>query len=351
MAKWGEGDPRWIVEERADATNVNNWHWTEKNADHWSKKKLEDLLIGHSPCDGVSIDAIDKCEGEARVNNRKAKLIFFYEWDIVLSWSGRSGDVKDIMGKITIPNLSEEHTDLADVDIDVSVTERKDTKEAQRLKDQLRGGAGAASLRSQLEKYVRALESEFSQGLILPANNSSGNLSSKASSQKSPAPSTTTSKSSEGKASPHAAMKNLNLSGCRLDVGNISLEENFKCTGQELYNVLSQREMIQVFTNDEVNLEKTVVGQKFELLGGNIKGEFVELTPFSKIGQKWRLRNWPDGHYSDVEFTISQGKDDTKLNILQKSVPSKEIDATRAGWKRYYLDAIKRSFGFGVDFF
>jgi len=27
MAKWGEGDPRWIVEERPDAKNVNNWHW------------------------------------------------------------------------------------------------------------------------------------------------------------------------------------------------------------------------------------------------------------------------------------------------------------------------------------
>ena len=27
MAKWGEGDPRWIVEERPDAANVNNWHW------------------------------------------------------------------------------------------------------------------------------------------------------------------------------------------------------------------------------------------------------------------------------------------------------------------------------------
>ena len=27
MAKWGQGDPRWIVEERPDATNVNNWHW------------------------------------------------------------------------------------------------------------------------------------------------------------------------------------------------------------------------------------------------------------------------------------------------------------------------------------
>lgn len=30
MAKWGEGDPRWIVEERPDATNVNNWHWYDK---------------------------------------------------------------------------------------------------------------------------------------------------------------------------------------------------------------------------------------------------------------------------------------------------------------------------------
>ncbi|KAL3208681.1 hypothetical protein MRX96_052493 [Rhipicephalus microplus] len=44
MAKWGEGDPRWIVEERPDATNVNNWHWTEKNASYWSKDKLTELL-------------------------------------------------------------------------------------------------------------------------------------------------------------------------------------------------------------------------------------------------------------------------------------------------------------------
>ena len=41
MARWGEGDPRWIVEERPDATNVNNWHWTEKNADAWSKAKIK----------------------------------------------------------------------------------------------------------------------------------------------------------------------------------------------------------------------------------------------------------------------------------------------------------------------
>ena len=63
MAKWGEGDPRWIVEDRPDATNVNNWHWyekmvginyhlflssfrTEKDASGWSRDKLEGLLVG-----------------------------------------------------------------------------------------------------------------------------------------------------------------------------------------------------------------------------------------------------------------------------------------------------------------
>jgi activator of HSP90 ATPase len=34
-----------IVEERADAKNVNNWHWTEKNATLWSKDKLKELIV------------------------------------------------------------------------------------------------------------------------------------------------------------------------------------------------------------------------------------------------------------------------------------------------------------------
>ena len=44
MAKWGEGDPRWIVEERQDSHNVNNWHWKEvgkstRSVDPWNYRK------------------------------------------------------------------------------------------------------------------------------------------------------------------------------------------------------------------------------------------------------------------------------------------------------------------------
>lgn len=61
---------------------------------------------------------IEKCEGEAVANNRKGKLIFFYEWDIVLHWISTIESDKKIEGKINIPNLSEEN-DISEVDVSI----------------------------------------------------------------------------------------------------------------------------------------------------------------------------------------------------------------------------------------
>ena len=45
MAVWGKGDARWIVEEREDAKNVNNWHWSEADATISSKKFFKDKFM------------------------------------------------------------------------------------------------------------------------------------------------------------------------------------------------------------------------------------------------------------------------------------------------------------------
>jgi len=171
MAKWGEGDPRWIVEERPDATNVNNWHWTEKNADNWSKKKLNELftnqLIEDSEVGKVWVERVDKCEGEARVNNRKGKVILFYEWDIVLSWKGTvRGSSRVITGKIDIPNFSEEHEDMNDVDVECRLT--YPDPEAQPLRFTIRKGRAGAEIRSLLGVYVVQLRTQYSTGVVLP---------------------------------------------------------------------------------------------------------------------------------------------------------------------------------------
>lgn len=63
------------------------------------------------------LSEMEKIEGEAVANNRKGKLIFFYEWDITLSWKGRlKGGIQAAEGKIHIPNLSEEN-DISEVEV------------------------------------------------------------------------------------------------------------------------------------------------------------------------------------------------------------------------------------------
>nr|CAD7403336.1 unnamed protein product [Timema poppensis] len=268
MAKWGEGDPRWIVEERPDATNVNNWHWTEKNACAWSVDKLKELLVNlpmESDIAKCKVTEIEKCEGEAVVNNRKGKLIFFYEWDLKIKWKGslKDEDEKEIEGSAHIPNLSEEN-DVSDLDVKMQTNNR-------------------------------------------PSDN---------------------------------------VTSSNLYTTTLNLGHNFQCTAEEFYNAMTVLELVQAFTRGPVKLEAEV-GGKFELFGGNIHGDFVELVPNKKIVQRWRSKRWPAEHYSTVTFTIEQKDDHTEVRVLQIGVPQSEADSTRENWEYYYWDSVKRTFGFG----
>lgn len=112
---------------------------------------------------------------------------------------------------------------------------------------------------------------------------------------------------------------------------------------------MTQKEMLQIFTAGEVKMKEATKGESFEMLGGNICGIFVEVVPFTKIVQKWRLKSWPAGHYSDVVIEIRQSTEDTRVKVKQTNVPEKEIDNTKMGWRKYYFEAMKRSFGFGAS--
>ncbi|OXU22977.1 hypothetical protein TSAR_008558 [Trichomalopsis sarcophagae] len=337
MAKWGEGDPRWIVEERPDATNVNNWHWTEKNACAWSQEKIKELFTDAViEGDGFKckISNIEKCEGEAVANNRKGKLIFFYEWNIILNWKCPSAEKgKKIEGKINIPNLSEEN-DISEVNIEITL--KDSTDEGERIKHLLHT-KGKEAIREKLKKYVSSLKEEFTKGMILPKKDSMkekiSNITSGFNNVKMQMNSTI-----------NAPSNNPNL-GVKITTTTVNQQQKFMCRGQEFYNVMTTPEMVMAFTKGPVKLEAKKDG-KFELFGGNIYGEFVELSP-TKIVQKWRCKSWPSGHYSDVVMDIAEKSDHTVVNIVQTGVPVSEEDSTKENWDRYYWDAIKRTFGFG----
>lgn len=347
MAKWGEGDPRWIVEERADATNVNNWHWTEKNATPWSKDKLKELLVGFQIENDefkVQIKDLTKLDGEATANNRKSKLIFFYEWVINGDWEGtvKNSENKTVYkGTFEVPNLSEEN-DVKDVDVSVSL---KDNYKNEKLKEFMRK-EGANKIREQFSKYIQSLRQEFSQGLILPTGKDAK-----------PKVNTTT---TPPPTKPLATVKQIvetssvsssNGLGAKIETKNLTMTEEFKCRVNELYNVFTNISLVKAFTQNTSLVYEPEKGGKFSLFDNNIQGTFISLVKNKRITMNWRNKRWPEGYFSLVLLDFEEKEDHTLLKLTQTGIPQNFYENTEDGWRNFYWNAIRQTFGYGSRIF
>jgi hypothetical protein len=82
MAKLGEGDQRWIVKERDDGRNVNNWHWSETNLTDWAREKLEarlqDIVLREDARGVCKILSLGAMKGDVSVQSRKQKRFPLY---------------------------------------------------------------------------------------------------------------------------------------------------------------------------------------------------------------------------------------------------------------------------------
>ncbi|KAF2367842.1 Activator of Hsp90 ATPase N-terminal [Trinorchestia longiramus] len=346
MAKWGEGDPRWIVEDRPDATNVNNWHWSEKNASSWSQEKLKSLIEGSvlskEGLGKVTLTKLSKCEGDATANNRKGKLIFFYEWVLTIDWVAEldDPDAEECKGTLEIPNLSEEN-EPSELDVNVSVTAGGSFGD--QVKTYLRN-EGTKIVQDKLALYLTSLREEYAQDLILPTtfSNKSAPTSNK--------PATTTAKSVDNSVnSAISPMSNMQLKSqpASLSTKDLSLRQSFKCRAQDLYDVFTIHEMVMAFTRNPVKME-LAEGGNFELFGGNIHGTFQALEPNKRLVQKWRFKTWPDDLYSLVTLDFVEKDDCTELLLTQTNIPASDYERTREGWNTYYWESIKRTFGYGA---
>ncbi|KAK2889723.1 hypothetical protein Q8A73_018023 [Channa argus] len=342
MAKWGEGDPRWIVEERADATNVNNWHWTERDVSFWSSELLHQLLLRvrvKGPEGMCQVTDVNKLDGEATINNRKGKLIF-YEWQLRASWLGTSSSGVKYRGMVDVSNLSDEN-DLDDLDISVSL--HKDQPNTPLL--DLMRWSGIQEVRKVLGEYIHQLKSEFSQGMILPPAN------------KPKPPQPELNKRNQVKTS--RTQCSLSLAPCpkgvQIPTCSFNLTEIFKASADELYSTFIKQEFVQVFTCS-VAVVDSRQGGRFQMLNERISSEFIHLVPDQKIKMKWRFRTWPpctllsvvspSEHYVTITLNLREVGDETELKLECQGVPVGEEDSTREGWIRFCFQAIKQTFGY-----
>jgi activator of HSP90 ATPase len=332
MAKWGQGDPRWIVEDRPDAINVNNWHWAVKDATAWSTNKIMSLLssISITTSETGSWTLTDiKSNGEASVSNRKGKLIVLYDWSITGKISGGNvtdGDEKDEGNSIEIRGFSFEN-DMEDIEFTI--------------KHKILNNSAIEELKSkildQLKEYISLLTKEFSQGLLLPT------------AQTSPSNPSVTSKPPVSSSSTNSDVTSSTV-GIKISTKRIKILDTFKCECSDLYNVFVTEELVKAFTRANANINGQKGGQ-FSLYSGNIVGEYVQLERPNKIIKKWRSKEWPEGHFSTVTMEFIQEPDGTKLTLHQTGIPSTDYERTKEGWKRYIFEPIKTTFGYGARIF
>ncbi|XP_031498785.1 uncharacterized protein LOC116263262 [Nymphaea colorata] len=350
MAKYGEGDKRWIVEERVDGQNVHNWHWAEKDCMEWSKTFLSNLLEGLPILSGegglwIRTKNLNKVEGEAYVNIRKGKIIPGYELSVQLSWEG---EVKDSSssdgggntllkadGLVDFPYIADENAD-EDPEIKISIKDEGDI--GRRIKEAF-VATGKPILLEKVKQYVNAMKAGG------PAKDEL-EVKSKAVKAKVPAAAAAAEKPAEEKKK-QAPKKE----GFR----SISLSERFNCRAKDVYEILMDENRWKGFTQSNARISKEVGGE-FSLFDGSITGINVELQDGKSIVQKWRFGSWPEGIFSMVRLTFEEPEPGlTIIKLVQTDVPEEDrygnatvVENTERGWRELIFHKIRAVFGFGI---
>lgn len=129
----------------------------------------------------------------------------------------------------------------------------------------------------------------------------------------------------------------------------LSDEEEFRTTALELFKTFTEEDRLAAFTRARPKrFDGAKVGAQFELFDGNVAGEYLELDEPTKIVQSWRLKQWPEGHYSRQTIQFIQNDDDgvTVMRVTWTGVPLGQEETIKENWNDYYVRSIKRTFGY-----
>lgn len=322
--------------------NPNNWHWVNKNVAPWAREYLEKDLAAITAEEGdvsAKIDRITTMDGDVDVSQRKGKVITLFDVKLVLEYSGKNKDGEEASGTITVPEVAhdtEEDEYVFDIDI------YSDSSSKQPVKDLVRSKL-VPQLRKHLQKLAPALIAEHGKDIQhAPGSNpSSGFSTPKYVSNTSIPKSSDTSKTSTAGSG----------KGNLVNVTTVNDSTEFRTTAAELFITFTDPQRLAAFTRATPQVfTGAQPGGKFELFGGNVSGEYVELKEPTKIVQKWRLAQWPAGHFSTLSIEFDQNDRDavTVMRVDWQGVPIGQEEVTKRNWGEYYVRSIKTTFGFGT---
>lgn len=330
MAKIGEADPRWIVSERKDGQNVNNWHWEEKDLSksvHEAlKEKFHGLVLHSDAVYTIRVKEVSDISGDVTVAQRKGKIMCYFELKMTIKYGGSAAGSEDkVDGKITVTEV--DHDNLDD-DFELCVATSESNSHASKAEEIVRK-RGRDVVRQTIRDFFKALYVRHSVGKNVPTKAGSSPPPAAAAAAATVTP-------------PKPAVAPAAPSGPAL----LTWKLEWRVPVEELWNVLMNEQRASVYTRAPAKIDART-GGAFEFLGGIISGYFVEVVFGEKIAMQWRLSSWPAGLFSSVIITFSkEERNVTRMEFAQAGIPSGELDRVRQGWQVNFWDAIKMVFGF-----
>lgn len=328
MAKFGEGDERWIVAECPDGTNVHNLHWSETDCLEWSKAFFKNHLTNVAVATAataaeasVTITKLQRLDGEAYLNVRKDKVIPGYEISLLIAWEGQLHSAK-VSGAAEIPFLADEN---AGEDPEVRVKVKEDGEVARKLKEVM-----ATKGKELILERVRVWEASMAKG---------GPMKDELEAKKA------------AKRAAAAEKRSARKKGCKV----ISLTERFRCRARDLFEIMMDENMWKGFTQSYARISREVGGE-FSIFGGSVIGRNLELQEGKLIVQRWRFGSWPDGMQSTVRIVFEEPETGvTVVKLTHSDVPEKDrygnatlVENAERGWRDLIFQRIRAAFNFGI---
>ena len=84
------------------------------------------------------------------------------------------------------------------------------------------------------------------------------------------------------------------------------------------------------------------VGGAFSLFGGHIIGCHIELVPYQRIVQAWRVVDWNRGVYSIVKFELTEQGTNTRIIFDHTGFPEGKAQHLAEGWTANYWEPLRK---------
>lgn len=313
--------------------NVNNWHWVEKNCNSWAIEYLTEALKTNAFASNkevkIKVKKVDSIEGDVDVNQRKGKVLYFYDLKIKCCWEGETLDKSlKATGTFTIPEFSNEIVSLSDLSFHVEIDDEQNRHSI--FRSNLAEILGDPVFRI-LKEFHSALEQTHGSSIIIPTTD---------------IPKDSTPHSIK---MPEPIFKNYESS----TVSTSSLKQSieFFASQKDLFKILTNQDAITIWTRNPVNITTNSNGdQVYHMFQGHVNCIMTNVDPENyHIKMKWRLANWDTEYYSTVTINMSPSSDHTMLYLEQHGIPTSDYEQVKSNWKEYYWNSIKRIYGFGFD--